>query len=110
MRYVVAKPHAVIDAVALAARIARNERCAGKQQPRLALRVAQAPVKREAAQEFPARVDVGIPGAGGDVPEIQAQSGTNAQRGRGWTQRVLVEAVERGFDGDIVLPAITAVN
>src|SRR5439155_4313280 len=107
LRHVVAQADAIVDAVARAARVAGYQRSACKQRPRVALRVTEASVQRQAANEFPARIDVRIPraqaGIGERTPRAQAAGHERARR----MQSVLVGGVEGRLDRNVAAPTIS---
>src|SRR5206468_4259372 len=110
MRNVVAQADAVIHALALPPRIALHQRCAGEERARIALRITEASVKREATDDFPTRIDVGVPGSSREFAEVEPQSRSDGQARSARTQRVLISGIERRLDGKVVLPAIPAEN
>ena len=110
MGHVITKAEPVIDAVARTPRIARDDRCPGEERTGVGLYVTQPTIERQAAHEFPAGVDVGIPRAGSHVAEVEPRSRPDGQSRAARAQRVFVAGVEGGLDCHVVPPAIAAIN
>src|SRR5215470_13830326 len=108
VRHVVAQPEAIIHAIALPSRIARYKRCAGEQSPRVVLRISEPSIKRQAANDLPARVHVGVPRARTCIAQRQTCPGTNDRCLSTLTQGILVCSIDGCFDSDFVLPPIAA--
>src|SRR5438309_10042588 len=109
MRDVIAQADAVIHAIALPPRIALHQRCAGEERARIALRVTQATVERQAADHFPTGVDVRDPGSRREIAEGEPQSRPDGQTRATGPQRIPVGGIESGRAGEIALPAIAPV-
>src|SRR5205823_14798593 len=94
MGHVITKAEPVIDAVARTPRIARDDRCPGEERTGVGLYVTQPTIERQAAHEFPAGVDVGIPRARSHVAEVEPRSRPDGQSRAARAQRVFVAGVE----------------